>query len=118
MTLEECYTQMAADYQDVLRRMGKDSRIQRFLLMFLEDKSFPDLCRALETGDGPEAFRCAHSLKGISMNLALTALCASTAALTEDLRNGQVSDRSRHLFGRVEADYRLAVASIQQLCQT
>ena len=65
MTIEECYTNMGADYGDVLRRLGNEDRVKRFLGKIPEDTSFSLLCEAYEKGDGREAFRAAHSLKGI-----------------------------------------------------
>lgn len=35
MTLEECYTAMGANYQDVLKRFYKSDMIRRFVKMFL-----------------------------------------------------------------------------------
>lgn len=115
MTMEECYARMGADYTDVLRRLGKEERIRRFLARLPEDESFPNLCRALEEGDGEEAFRAAHSLKGISMNLGLGALCRSTSALTEELRKGEVLPLSSPLMKQVEKDYRETIRAIAEL---
>lgn len=38
MDIKECYKEMGADYEDVLRRMGSDSLVERFTLRFLDDK--------------------------------------------------------------------------------
>lgn len=43
MTIEECYTAMGANYQDVLRRFYKPDMIRRFARMFLQDTSFQQL---------------------------------------------------------------------------
>ena len=40
MDIKECYKEMGADYEDVLRRMGSDSLVERFTLRFLDDKSY------------------------------------------------------------------------------
>ena len=36
MDIKECYKEMGADYEDVLRRMGSDSLVERFTLRFLD----------------------------------------------------------------------------------
>lgn len=40
MTIEECYTAMGANYQDVLRRFYKPDMIRRFARMFLRTPVF------------------------------------------------------------------------------
>lgn len=115
MTMEECYARMGADYTDVLRRLGKEERIRRFLARLPEDESFPNLCRALEEQNVEEAFRAAHSLKGICMNLGLGALCRSATALTEELRNGELVEISAPLVQQLEKDYRETIRAIAEL---
>lgn len=74
MTTAECYALIGADYTEVLRRMGNEDRVRRFLLKFAEEPSYGLLCRSVEAGDAKEAFRAAHSIKGVCLNLGLTAL--------------------------------------------
>ena len=65
MTVKECYDAMGADYEDVLGRLRKDERIQKFVLKLLNDKSYELLINSMEAGDMNEAFRAAHTLKGV-----------------------------------------------------
>ena len=69
MTVKECYEQMGSDYEGVLGRMGSEAMIKRFALKFLQDPSFNNLKENLEKNDGEEAFRAAHTLKGVCLNL-------------------------------------------------
>lgn len=69
MTIQECYTKMGADYAPVLQRLGSERIVTKFALRFLEDKTFSGLCDALDAHDAEEAFRMAHTLKGICLNL-------------------------------------------------
>ena len=105
MTLEECYARMGADYGEILRRMGNEDRVRRFLQKFPADGSFPLLCESMASGDAKEAFRAAHSLKGICMNLGLEALHCSSAALADALRGGSIPPEAGPLLERVRADY-------------
>lgn len=113
MTIEDCYARMGANYEEVLRRLGKAERVARFLRKLPDEPSFPTLRQALQAGDAQEAFRAAHSLKGICMNLGLTALGNSASALTEALRGGRIPETAGELFAAVERDYRHAVLCIQ-----
>ena len=48
MTIQECYRQMGANYEDVLNRLYNEGMICRFTLMFLNDDSYPKLEQALK----------------------------------------------------------------------
>lgn len=115
MTIQECYDAMGGDYQDVLARLRSAERIQRFLYKILEDKSFDTLTRAMAAREYEEAFRAAHTLKGISLNLSMTRLYDSSNELTEALRGQPQAERAEALFKRVEEDYALAASSIAAL---
>lgn len=112
MTLQECYALMEGDYAGVLGRLGKEARVDKFLKMFPEEPSYGLLCRSLEAGDGAEAFRAAHSLKGICMNLGLTGLLSSSSALSDELRAGAITGGALACFERVKADYETAQGCI------
>lgn len=115
MTIEECYAQMGADYEGVLRRMGNAQRVQRFLGMFLQDGSYDLLCRSMNTADGSEAFRAAHSLKGVCANLGLTGLQRAASELTDALRGGTVTPEAQPLLEAVRREYDNTVQCIRQL---
>jgi HPt (histidine-containing phosphotransfer) domain-containing protein len=116
MTIKECYDVIGADYQDAQRRLRSDQLLRKFMLKFLDDKSFERLRTALKEGDMPEAFRAAHTLKGICQNLSFTQLGKSSEALTERLRHAETySPDMQPLFEAVEADYGLVIAGIRQL---
>lgn len=84
MTLEECYTAMGANYQDVLKRFYKSDMIRRFVKMFLQDDSFRLLTDAMAKQDVKEAFRAAHTLKGVCLNLGFDNLSSPAVALDGD----------------------------------
>ena len=69
MTIQECYKKMGADYQEVLGRLYNEAMICKFVRMFLQDDSFQILKEALRRGNVKEAFRGAHTLKGVCQNL-------------------------------------------------
>lgn len=86
MTIKECYDLMGGDYEDILSRLMNDQMIAKFLPKVLNDQSYELLCRSLEEKNMQEAFRAAHTLKGICQNMSLTRLCNSVSLLTEQLR--------------------------------
>ena len=116
MTVEKCYEVMKGDYKDVLSRLVTDERIKKFLIKMLSDPSFVQLCDAMDKKNMEDAFRAAHTLKGISKNLALTALASSSGNLTEALRNKhEYDDEIESLMKKVRKDYALTLACIQML---
>lgn len=105
MTIKECYENMGADYEDVRLRLMSDDRIARFLGMFRRDESFANLTASMQNGDAQEAFRAAHSLKGICMNLSLTRLRDAAAVLTEALRPGKITSEAEAFYQQAEKTY-------------
>lgn len=116
MTLTECYEKMGGDYAEVMSRLRTDERIQRFLLKVADDKSFDLLCESMAAKNMPEAFRAAHTLKGVCGNLSLTRLGRSSSALTEALRGREeYGEDLEPLLSQVKADYELTVSCIRSL---
>ena len=114
MELKEVYEKIGGDYDDVVRRLMGEKLVRKFLLKFLDDKSYADLERTLSEGDYKEAFRAAHTLKGVCQNLSFDALYQVSAALTESLRAGTL-EGSGPLFAKVEDQYRRTVEGLREL---
>ena len=91
MTIKECYEAMGGDYEDVLKRLMNEARIQKFALMFKKDPSMSQLTQAMDAGDVETAFRAAHTLKGICANLGFKSLFEVSYEITEALSTGYVA---------------------------
>lgn len=116
MTVKECYTEMGGNYDEVFGRLRTDERIAKFLRRVAEDKSMELLESSIASGNAEEAFRAAHTLKGICMNLALTKMSASASAATEALRGkATVEAGVAPLVAALKADYELTVKCINAL---
>ena len=86
MTVQECYESMGSNFEDVLGRMGS------------------------------EAFRAAHTLKGICLNLGLDRLYRGSACLTEKLR-GREFDGYEEAYSEVQQEYRNTVDIIRTMAE-
>ncbi|MGN1230653.1 MAG: Hpt domain-containing protein [Anaerotignum sp.] len=86
MTIKECYEAFGGNYAETMGRMGSERLVQKFALKFLTDSSFDTLCETMEKADCQEAFRAAHTLKGICLNLGFDPLGKISGQLTEALR--------------------------------
>lgn len=111
MTLKECYDRMHGNYDDAKSRLMMESMVERFMFKFLEDGTMAALRAAIETGNIPDSFREAHTMKGVAANLAFTELQAAASQLTEQLRP-QTAPADPELFARVEEAYKLVVDSV------
>lgn len=113
MDLRECYLTAGGDYEDVMRRLLREERVDRFLRMFLEDQSFHSLCVAMSEGNYATAFRMAHTIKGISMNLSFTELQTASSELTENLRGGREDKDTGRYLEAMKCSYDRTVAAIK-----
>ena len=114
MTVKECYEEINGDYEDVFGRFRKDERIKKFALKFLADGSYDSLCKNLEAAEYDEAFRAAHTLKGVSQNLGFTGLHTASDMLTELLRN-HPEDYVPSMLDEIKAEYEKTFAAIRKL---
>ena len=114
MTLKECYATLCGNYDEALSRLMNERLMERFIQKFLSDPSFKEIKDAFDNKDGEKAFRGAHTLKGVSANLAFTKLSTSSSLLTEALRNthGVIPEEANELYKSVEEDYNLAINTI------
>ena len=118
MTVKECYEVFGGNYEEVLNRLRADDRIMRFLKMALNDGSYQLLIDSIDTNNADEAFRAAHTLKGVCGNLSITKLGESSSALCEYLREKRVIDDTvLAMLPKVKEDYELTINSIKQLIQ-
>lgn len=84
MTVKECYEKMGANYENVLSRLGgSEALVKRLVLKFLDDASYQKLEEQLLNKNVEEAFRAAHTLKGVCLNLGFdSALITNTGILS------------------------------------
>ncbi len=115
MDVRECYSQIKGNYDEILGRMRNEERIKKFLRLFLKDESYAKLCAAMEENNCSEAFLAAHSLKGVSQNLAFTDFFASVEDLTERLRAGACGEEERQIFDTIKEKYDVLVKTIEKL---
>ncbi len=115
MTIQECYQQFGGDFDEVKKRLPSEALIKKFVAKFLDDHSFSDLQTAMGEGNRENAFRAAHTLKGVCGNLSLSKLMLSASKLTELLRpeTAVIPEGADVLFEEVRCDYELTVSAIR-----
>ena len=76
MKLNEFYMAVDGNYEDAMERLQNEMFVGKFLRMLPRDGSMTPLEKAMADGRANDAFRAAHTLKGIALNLSLTKLAA------------------------------------------
>ena len=112
MSLKSCYEALGGNYDEVLGRLRSERIVQKFVLKFLDDGSYAELLTAMDAKDGEVAFRAAHTIKGVCLNLGFTELFKSSERLCETLRGGW-TDEALPLLNPVKEDYRRTADAIQ-----
>lgn len=115
MTIQECYEQLGGSYAQITTRLPSTKLIDRFLSKFLDDGSYAQLCSSLAQEQREEAFRAAHTLKGVCANLSLDRLFHSASRLTELLRaeTDFAPTEADRLLQEVTRDYEWTVRVIR-----
>lgn len=114
MTLQECYEQLQGDYDGTLGRLCSEKLVEKFALKFLADDSYALLEESMAIGNYSEAFRAAHTLKGVSLNLGFTKLFEVSDEMTEALRDGE-KPGNETLLGKVKDEYQRTIGLLQEL---
>lgn len=117
MTLEEAYSQLQGNYEKVIKLLKSPALVQKFALKFIDDKSFELLERSLNEENYEEAFRAAHTIKGVCLNLCFDSLYHSAVEMTEDLRPGAATDKTHEIFERLKQNYLNTVSTLKELAE-
>lgn len=116
MDVKECYETFGGNYEECFSRLRTNERIVKFLLKMAEDGSYGLLVESLKERNIPEAFRAAHTLKGVCLNLSVTSLFNSSSRLTEALRDrAEYGSDLEPLLAAVTEDYNRFKDCIEKL---
>lgn len=117
MTLRECYESLEADFDKAVARMcNKEAMLAKFALKFVNDPTYSELVSSYESGDLKTAFRMAHTLKGLCLNLGLDKLQSSSSELTEALRDQEnPAPNAAELFETVKRDYEATATALRSV---
>ncbi len=113
MTVEKFYEVIGGDYAGTKARLMTDERIVRFVNKFPADGSYQLLKDSLASGNVEEAFRAAHTIKGVAQNLGFTALFVSAEAVTEILRAGSLAVEDK--MPDLDVNYKRTIDGIAQI---
>ncbi len=101
-----------ADVESTLKRfMGNEAMYEKFLKKFTDNSNYSGLEESIRAKDYEEAFKCAHTLKGVSANLGLDPIYKAASDLTEEVRgkaNDEVNgERVQEIWQELQKTYQL-----------
>jgi len=99
------------------RFMKNDGIFKKFLFRFPGEKGFSELFELLEKEDVDveEAFRAAHTMKGLAANLSLKSISAILVPMTEVLRGGEMPPKEQvEELKKAYDEMLLVIAKIQE----
>lgn len=99
-----------ADVDMTLKRfMGNEAIYMKFIMKFLDDKSFDSIKECMGKGEYEEVFKHAHTLKGVTANLGLNPINEVASEISELLRGKASADvdveKLQELCGKLEEVY-------------
>lgn len=115
MKVEECYAMMNGDYNDVISRLISDERVSKYIVKFLDNNDYDNIFSGLDAKDYMLAFRSAHSVKGMCLNLGFPALASSSSEVCEVLRPGDHAPEvdMTPLLDKMSKDYDVVKQAIE-----
>ena len=114
MTLESFYNTIGGDYKKTVERLYNENLLRKFVMKYRNDGTFAQLREAHDSKNWEEAFRAAHTLKGIALNLGFDALYTVSSELTEAMR-GDKPLTDMGLWTAVDEKHRQIVEAIAQI---
>lgn len=118
MTISQFYDTIGGNFNEVKSRLTSEKTVRKFVLKYADDKTFEALENSLKDNDLKSAFRAAHTLKGICLNLGFSDFFKVTNELTEYLRPLDDSierEQIENLFSQMKNKYKILINTISQI---
>lgn len=117
MNCLDFYDGLGADSANVVRRLGNETFVRKYLKKFAEDTTVGDLNRYVAEKEYENAFRAAHTVKGLALNLELLPLNGIIVDLTEILRKAvpESDDKIKSLLLAFNKEYNTIIQKINML---
>ncbi len=117
MTVQELYNAIGGNYKEAEERLMSEKFISKYIVKYLDDKSFDNLISQWNGERNEELlFRAAHTLKGVCLNLALSNLSQIAEPITENFRptGPTKADNIDELFDKLIAEQKKTVDLITE----
>lgn len=86
MTIQDLYSALQGDYNEVMSRIGDEKYVAKYLKKFTETDYSAPLREAAEAKNWEEVFKSSHNIKGLALNLGMSVMNDISSDLCELLR--------------------------------
>ena len=118
MTLQELYTSIEGDYEQVLKILRVEKLIDKHIRRLPGNAIFTELFDAAGAMNATRLFESAHAIKGVCGNLGLVKLAALASDISEEFRPGKdrrMTDAEvAEKIGQIESLFRVTCDGIQR----
>lgn len=116
MDIKDLYNRTGCDFDSCARRLGSEEMVKKYLLLLPVDESFGELVSSVNREDAELAYRYAHMLRGVALNLGLTPVAAICKEIMGQLTSGKVEfSQVRASIISLEAVYHSLLEGISRL---
>lgn len=103
------------DYDTGVDRFGgNEAMFEKFIRRYTEDTHHAELLATIDAKNSEQAFRVAHTLKGVVGNLSFTVYHQAITPLTELLKEGKIEE-ARALLPSVNAAEEKVIEALKDL---
>ncbi len=103
------------DYDEILERLGDDHAIGKYIKQFFKGEYDERLNSAIDSGEWEEAYRIAHSIKGMALNLGLNRLASISHIVCRSLRTKDGVSFELNLYKLMKKEYNRAKGAAELL---
>ncbi len=103
-----------ATKEGLSRFSNKEALYNKYLIKFIHEPTYALLQEAMCTQDAKEAFKAAHTIKGIAGNLSIVPLYKTLTALCDVLRAASDMKLAGDLFAQFSEEYTHCVSVIAE----
>lgn len=101
-SIKQNFIEAGVDVDDCLNRfLNKDELFFRFMKKYLEDDNLERLKKAIDEKNVSDAFKAAHTLKGVAGNLSFASVLKPLVPFVEVLRAGSL-DGAEEAYAKIK----------------
>ncbi len=115
MLLKEFYEKIGGDYDNIKGRLGNDDIIKKFVLKFLNEKSYEELMVAAQANDVENSLLAAHKMKGVVANLSFDKILKVLTELLAWLRQENQDAVNMEMIEQIKEYYQEIISAINEL---
>lgn len=111
MTIQEFYKSINENYDEVIARLQIESFVKKYVLKFKDDDNYNFLHEAIKNADNEQAYKAAHTLKGLALNLGFEQLANYAQSICAYIKDDNINQVCE-LIPILEKEYQKIIEKI------